>query len=127
MSGKVYRKRFGSFQYVGVKSIPLLGGPEIYWQGQDVAVMLELDTGVIHKHGGLDEVNAYFARMWDKFKSVKSDSLMDGVVVVSSGDWDVDELNKALANGGGYILKVLEKMDGLVTVQTSTGPPSLRS
>lgn len=119
---KVYRKNHGSFQWVGTKDHPILKSPEIYWQGEEIAVMIDVENAVIHRHGDPAVVNAAHKKLVDSFNATGFGDLAKAIVVVTSCDWDVDELNKALQTSG-YIMKVLEKMGVLDDVKKAITLP----
>lgn len=102
MRNSLYRKRFGSYQLVGAINLPLLNSPEIYWQGESIALLVDIEAGVLLKHGCEKEVRQYRSKMLDSFNGYD-----DIFRVFCSSEWDIDEINKCL-ECSGYVMKMLE-------------------
>lgn len=97
-----YRKTSGIFELVDDKSSIVL------WQGTIVAICFDKSDGTIHLHGDPDRVVQYYRTTISKYRGaglVDVTDIADDLVVVRSGAWDPEVLNKCL-DITGYVVRM---------------------
>lgn len=93
-----FKKEFGSFYF--------MQRGNIVYMADEVAVLVDHDPNAemstLLKHGPVDAVRDYFATMRKRYHETGMDQFLEHVIMVESGEWDPDDLNKFI-HISGYI------------------------
>ena len=101
MSLHEYRKKHGSYYFYGQNE------NDIICMADRVAIIFDSENYVLLKHGPEDRIEQIYADMQTKYRKSGLDDIADNLRIISSREWDVDELNKIIHHTG-YIRFFLE-------------------
>jgi hypothetical protein len=98
----------------------------------EVAIAFDRENGTLHKHGSLENVQAWVTKAQQRLRESAAGGLggfaeqMANDLVIISGKFPVEELNCCLSTTG-YVLRMVDKLQkGLIGQEPQTLPPPLR-
>lgn len=100
----------------------------------EVAIAFDRESGTLHKHGSVENVQAWVDKSQKRLResATASGSLGDLVakmandLVIVSGKFPVEEVNRCLSTSG-YVLRMVEKLQqGQIGQEPQTLPPPVR-
>lgn len=93
-----FKKEFGSYYF--------MCRDEIVYMADEVAVLVDHDPNVemstLLKHGPVDSVRDYYAKMRKRYHDSGMGDFLKHMVVIESGEWDPEDLNKFI-HIAGYV------------------------
>lgn len=63
----------------------------------EIALAIDVEDGILHKHGPADKVSAWHAHTTQKLRAAGADEFAEHLVVVT-GRFPVEEVNRCIAN-----------------------------
>lgn len=95
------------------KEYAFLEDDEVLFTAPEVAIAFDREDWVLLKHGSPERVEQWLLDARRAYRSAGYPEMAESLGMVSSSQWDVEELNRCIDNSG-YLRRVVEGMGGEV-------------